>query len=235
MQNHKKTVNRTEALGLKTAKFHQTRHIVDCILRFGSPENINSARNENHHIDNTKKPARTTQRRCDVLAEQTAVRCYHKHVLDLAKHCVDENDACFAPSKPKPETFSGTKCKLEVVCTGIDQTQHSVTFGSNKPCHIHCSLANFIGENMLDDKIGTSITIGTEINILQDVLFRDHPSCRSKRPWHDFCCFQTNQMQHQRIAKSWCFVEARDHWNLMLAFAPLQLVQLDLPNSIQCC
>ena len=105
------------------------------------------------------------------MAEQTAVRHCHKHVLDLAKQCVDLNDACFVPSKPKPETFSGTKCKLEVVCTGIVQTQHSVTFGSNKPHHIHHLLANFIGENMLDDEIGTSITIGTEINVLQDVLF----------------------------------------------------------------
>merc|ERR1711894_725694 len=31
MKNYKRTVQRTENLGLKTTKFHQTRHIGDCI------------------------------------------------------------------------------------------------------------------------------------------------------------------------------------------------------------
>ena len=213
MKNYKKTVQRTEGLGLKTTKFHQTRHIVDYILRFGSPQNINSACNENHHIDNTKNPARTTQKRADVLAEQTAMRYYHKFLIDLSKHYVDVNE--FNAIKKKDiiiNSVGGTKCKLDVILSD-DVIKYNIEFSHHKPYAMNSNLVQFLGESVLGDTVGASITIGTEMYLLDGVLFRAHASYRSKKSWHDFCYYKTPQMMYARIAKLWCFIEISDSKN----------------------
>ena len=85
--------------------------------------------------------------------------------------------------------------------------QYTTNFGFHKPYFLDSALVTFIGEEVLEDVVGRSVTIGTEINILDGILFRAHPSYRSHRSWHDFCYYQTSQMVYKRIAKLWCFVE----------------------------
>ena len=207
MKNYKTTVKRTEGLGLKTTKFHQTRHIVEYILRFGSPENINSARNENHHIDNAKNPARTTQKRADVISEQTALRYYQKFVIDLAKHHVDANEVnTIMKQNPPLTTLLGTRCYLEVFLAD-NIIKYNVDFARNKPYHLNNELVQFLGESVLGDTAGSSLCIGTEVYLLDNILFRAHAAYRGKGSWHDFCYYKTAQMVYERIAKIWCVVE----------------------------
>ena len=68
--------------------------------------------------------------------------------------------------------------------------QYTTNFGFHKPYFLDSGLVTFIGEEVLEDVVGRSVTIGTEINILDGILFRAHPSYCSQRSWHDFCYYQ---------------------------------------------
>ena len=215
MNNYKKTVQRTDGLGLKTTKFHQTRHIVHYILRFGSPENVNSARNENHHIENIKNPARTTQRRVSTLAEQTAQRYYHKYLIELAKYHVEVQELSIPQQPIQCMVLKGSKCQLTVANTPDDDIVYNVEFTTSKAYHMAAELVSFVGSHVLGDIIGGNVTIGTEMYLLDNNLFRAHPNYRSSQPWHDFCYFRSIGMTYERVAKIWCFMEVPEFLNLL--------------------
>ena len=115
MVQYSRVVDKTDGNGLKTTKFHQIAHIVRYIKKFGNPQNINTARPENGHIENVKKPARRTQKRPDVLATQTACQ-YHEHYsIDLAKMYINDDEWITKPkAQPNNNCLQGTTCFIEV-------------------------------------------------------------------------------------------------------------------------
>ncbi len=70
-------------MGLKLIKFHTILHLVDDILNFGVPNNVDTGPNESHHKI-TKVAAKMTQRDITKFKHQTGKRLVEFLLIDLA-------------------------------------------------------------------------------------------------------------------------------------------------------
>ena len=236
MVQYSRVVDKTDGNGLKTTKFHQIAHIVRYIKKFGNPQNINTARPENSHIENVKKPARRTQKRPDVLATQTACQ-YHEHYsIDLAKMYINDDEWITKPkAQPNNNCLQGTTCFIEVKRNDNDQLYYDIDFNKDKTHVIDSDLLQYLGEYILKWETGKSITIGSEVCI-NDILYRAHPFYRSKSPWFDYCYYQSNRMQYKRIAKILTFVqinnEVSDALNIASGVYAICICATDYPMEL---
>lgn len=78
-----KVVKRKKGMGLKTNKFHAILHMMDDILLYGVPMEMDTGANESHHKA-SKRAARTTQRNRRTFNLQVARRLFQDLVIDLA-------------------------------------------------------------------------------------------------------------------------------------------------------
>jgi hypothetical protein len=88
MSEFKATLNRTDGNGLKIPKFHQLKHLPWYIMKFGSPYNFSTSRCESHHIDLSKRPAATAQKRDDCFEQQVGKRIVDNIVLKQATDAI---------------------------------------------------------------------------------------------------------------------------------------------------
>ena len=215
MQTYKQVVSRTEGLGLKTTKYHQMCHIIRYIKKFGSPQNVNTARNENHHKVNAKDPAKRTQKRLATLSEQTATRYYENYVIDLAQAYINLD-----VWKPKPIIVhrngiaEGTKCSVMIKSNEVSLLSMDIDFKQHVPFEIASDLLSFIASVVLNKTVDVATLCHTECHI-NNVLYRAHPSYRSKDAWNDWCYYKTNRMQYERIANILLFVVVNDEQHLL--------------------
>ena len=79
----KKVGHRTKGMGFKVMKFHAIVHLVEDIIMFGVPMNVDTGSNESHH-KTTKVAAKLTQKDIKTFEKQTSDRCDDFEVLDLA-------------------------------------------------------------------------------------------------------------------------------------------------------
>jgi hypothetical protein len=91
MENYVKVVRRTKGHGLKHVKTHSVLHVSDDILRFGSPNNWNTARVESGHKFHAKYPSLRTQRRKDRLEDQVCKQTTNLLALTIAKDLIGAN------------------------------------------------------------------------------------------------------------------------------------------------
>ena len=118
---------RAEGMGLKLTKFHAILHIVDDILNFGVPMEVDTGSNEAGHKP-AKTAAKLTQKKKDKFEIQTATRLEEVHLLDLAEEemrgrplydyfegHIDE--AVMAEELDEPPTIDGAACQF---FTGTD-------------------------------------------------------------------------------------------------------------------
>ena len=80
----KKVGKRSKGMGLKIMKFHAIMHLVDDILNFGVPMEVDTGSNEAGH-KKTKKAALLTQKKECSFDAQTSMRLQEVALLDLAK------------------------------------------------------------------------------------------------------------------------------------------------------
>ena len=211
MKKYKQTVDRQTGNGLKTTKFHQTAHIVWYIKRFGSPQNINSSRCENHHIENVKNPARTTQKRPSTLSEQTADRIYQKFLIDLSQQSLLKHKLHIDTSQASScNKLLGTKL-LMTINAQDGRLTYGINFFNFVPYNVDERLIRFLADNILRNRPNSCLTIGSEFRSSDNLIYRAHPRYRSKSSWHDFCYYQHPRMRYPRICKIMCFFSSEDH------------------------
>lgn len=83
MKLEKKIGNRQKGMGHRTFNFHSALHIVDDMLNFGVPSNVNTQSNEMHHKA-SKTAAIHTQRRAKTFDMQCANNLHDMDVIDFA-------------------------------------------------------------------------------------------------------------------------------------------------------
>jgi hypothetical protein len=98
MENYVKVVHRTNGHGLKHVKTHSVLHVSDDILRFGSPNNWNTARVESGHKFHAKYPALRTQRRKDRLEDQVCKQTTNLLALTIAKDLISNSPDNLLPA-----------------------------------------------------------------------------------------------------------------------------------------
>jgi hypothetical protein len=91
IEKYVKVVHRTKGHGLKHIKTHSVLHVPDDILRFGSPNNWNTARVESGHKFHAKYPALRTQRRKDRLEDQVCKQTTNLLTLTIAKDLISNS------------------------------------------------------------------------------------------------------------------------------------------------
>lgn len=79
----RKVTPRTKGMGLKLMKFHAILHLVEDILQFGVPTEVDTSSNEGHHKV-TKYAAILTQRCQETFHFQVATRHWEFMLIDLA-------------------------------------------------------------------------------------------------------------------------------------------------------
>lgn len=206
METYKKTVLRTEGLGLKTTKFHQMSHIIRYIKKFGSPQNFNTARNENHHKVHAKNPAQRTQKRHKTLSKQTSIRFYENYVIDVSQSYINLNFWKAKPTVIFPDfCVEGTKCWVKVKDIQPNLLSLDIDFKQYVPFDFQKNLLSFLSSVVLNNTPDIPVLCFTECHI-NNIRYRAHPSYRSDRPWNDWCYYKTSRMQYDRIANIQLFV-----------------------------
>ena len=79
----KRVAKRTEGMGMRFVKFHGILHMMEDILLYGVPMELDTGANESHH-KMAKQAARVTQRSRSSFDTQVAQRLFEYMVLDLA-------------------------------------------------------------------------------------------------------------------------------------------------------
>ena len=87
---------RLKGQGWEVAKFHKQLHVLDDIVRFGSPQGTHSGPMEHNHICHVKQPAKTTPRCFLSLDEQLGNCVMEQHIINLAFQLM--NNTCNPPS-----------------------------------------------------------------------------------------------------------------------------------------
>jgi len=85
---------RTKGMGLKIMKFHAILHLVEDILLYGVPSEVDTGGNESHH-KTSKTAAKMTQRKESTFDYQTGLRMTEFLAIDLAELEVEEYKAVF--------------------------------------------------------------------------------------------------------------------------------------------
>jgi hypothetical protein len=80
----KKVGRRAKGMGLKTVKFHAIMHMVDDMLNFGVPMEVDTGSNESGHKP-TKTAAKLTQKCEETFDKQTSERLEEVHLLSMAR------------------------------------------------------------------------------------------------------------------------------------------------------
>ncbi len=190
---YKKTVNRTTGNGLKIPKFHQLKHLPRYALKFGSPNNFSTSRCESHHIDLSKKPAATAQKRDDCFEQQVGKRIVDNIVMKRATQALESqfNQLSISSSKRKHvgTRFSIVRLQQDdgfeaIPCSG---TNSSLPFDKNLLNTFAAGFSSFFPPN-------DGIPCFTEHHRYDEIasqwyVFRAHPFYKGK-PWNDWALFR---------------------------------------------
>ena len=79
----KRVAKRTEGMGMRYVKFHAILHMIEDILLYGVPMELDTGANESHH-KTAKQAAKVTQRKRSSFDTQVAQRLFEYMILDLA-------------------------------------------------------------------------------------------------------------------------------------------------------
>ena len=96
LDKYKKICRRQEGNEMKILKYHMMVHIVDDIIRFGVPQNVNGGPCESNFIPQ-KRESKRTQRRAETFIKQMATRIHENlifaHAIDDKHYEADEDNS----------------------------------------------------------------------------------------------------------------------------------------------
>jgi len=195
MHAFKNVVNRTEGNGLKIPKFHQLKHLPRYILKFGSPNNFSTSRCESHHIQLSKKPAATAQKRDECFETQVGQRIVDAIVLTRATQTLLVSPS-IGGTKKEAAAIYGTR--FTVVKLELGGCFCAVPMnGSKSQLPIEQKLLDLFGQAFhAYFPPNDGIPCFTEHKRLdpttnQTFIFRGHPMFRGKS-WNDWALFKWN-------------------------------------------
>jgi hypothetical protein len=200
MSEFKATLNRTDGNGLKIPKFHQLKHLPRYILKFGSPNNFSTSRCESHHIDLSKRPAATAQKRDDCFEQQVGRRIVDNIVLKRATDAIRNQQQLEEVIEPGRTKCYGTRFSVVQLEDGGDFVAVSKS-GKYDLLPYDKNLLNTFGEAFAAyfPKLD-GIPCYTECHRLDEIdgkkyIFRAHPNYKGK-PWFDWAIFSwTSKVQ----------------------------------------
>ena len=200
---------------LKTPKFHQVLHIVDYIIRHGSPMNYDGSRGEYFGKTKIKDNAQLTNKQRETLNFDISRRLTEEDIVDEisavyfqnygewpSKFCninVDK-DMCSIEKKTRPRFHLKSSVDNSLSTENENEINVDIDWGgaSRTPTHNfpHEILKNlivrlFIGSPNIGGKvrIGSQIAGYTETKI-DSVTYRCHPCYAKKGSWYDWAYFQ---------------------------------------------
>ena len=218
----KKICRRTKGMGLKLVKFHACLHLMQDILNFGVPTNVDTGSNESHHKP-AKAAAKLTQRDVKKFEEQTAIRLQEFHLVDLAMCELKElkNWLHFdATQKRGLDETSANEATIDdtLLTTGstfkvFKDSEGAICFDCFRKTTKRASwppdLVEFLfnlqeafsqATNMNDLVMRTEHKRGSQI-------FRGDPNFRGTGAWNDWALFDWGKRHGHHPAKIWCFVD----------------------------
>lgn len=213
----KKVGHRTKGMGFKVMKFHAIIHLVEDIIMFGVPMNVDTGSNESHH-KTVKVAAKLTQKDIKTFEKQTSDRCDDFEVLDLANQ---EQEG-----RPLWEYYSGYIHKDIVEEEAEDhvggmmyevywhEEQNIAAFDiktrmKNKDdVQLDNQLLEYLEK--LQAKLKTNIATFEKLQVHSEhtrsgQIFRAHPNYRGKGPWRDWVMLQWQEGDFP--AQIWCFLD----------------------------
>ena len=212
---------RTTGMGMKFGKFHAVLHLVDDILAFGVPNNVNTGADESHH-KLTKKMAKLTQRIISEFEKQTATRLFEYLLLELA---TAEEDGKYIWAYLGLDQERGRVNKKEAV----EDTNHNVTTGASLDVYYDPDLESiqwkYVNDSRKDqwvkhvetclhtikmaclDQTGLdNVNIRTEHHRGR-TIFRAHPNFRGKGPWNDWAILDWGRDYGRLPVEIYCFLD----------------------------
>lgn len=223
----KRVLNRTEGVGMKFMKFHGILHLVDDILAFGVPANVDTGANESHH-KLTKLLAKLTQRDIKTFEGQTAKRMVEFLLLEFAMAELDGKtmweyfvlDQERGPVRPfwEDADYEEKKARDEedIIVTGgsnlqlaLDNADNNTLKcqykGSKREAKWGQAAMNFLFE--LQNTPGVpQFDIRTE-HKRHGQIFRGHPNFRKNGQWCDWAIFNWGHRDGQLPGEIWAFVD----------------------------
>ena len=213
----KKVGHRTKGMGFKVMKFHAIIHLVEDIIMFGVPMNVDTGSNESHH-KTTKVAAKLTQKDIKTFEKQTSDRCDDFEVLDLAEQ--------ERQGRPLWEYYDGyihkdfVEKEEEDTIGGMmyhvfrDQETNLVRFdiktrmAQKDDVAIDLQLLHYLEK--LQNKLQTNVATFDKLQICAEhtrsgQMFRAHPNYRGKGPWRDWVMLQWQEGDFP--AQIWCFLD----------------------------
>ena len=228
----KKVAYREKGMGLKIMKFHAIKHIMDDILLYGVPLEVDTGANESHHKP-SKYAAQLTQKNTSTFDLQTAIRLVEFAILDLAlweiyhgegpwqyfQFDVDDEEEAGSiddvdaenPDQPDVEILTDdTKMRVWYDEEDEENAFEILSKGKKqKRTMLNCDLLEFLVQ--LQDKV--------EDHLPEDYLpiytrhkrgsqiFHGHPNYRGLGPWNDWAIFDWGPGYGRLPCHIHCFVE----------------------------
>lgn len=213
---------RAKGVGYKFMKFHGILHIVEDILAFGVPNNVDTGANESHH-KLTKLCAKLTQKDISLFEKQTDDRLVEFLLMDLAMAELDGKtiweyfvlDQHRGPLKEEEvgQNFgegTTTGAELSVFFKGQEPS-----FGYLK----HKKREEKWGEKVMKYLLGlkqvvttkgiSNFSVRTEHRRMGEI-FRGHPNYRKKGQWNDWAFFDFSNPSLWGPCEIFCFVDFSD-------------------------
>ena len=216
----KKICKRTKGMGLKIMKFHGILHLIEDIIAYGVPTNVDTGSVESHH-KKTKVAAKMTQRNITVFEEQTARRLVEFQLIELGMAELNGRvlweyftlDQERGPTTPAVAEESN---KVETTGTAIrsflDAEDGEVTWNfrrSTAPARWETTIVDFLGglQQHVKQKCGIDdMNVRTE-HKRGGQIFRGHPNYRQTGQWNDWAVFNWGPKHGKLPGEIWCFVD----------------------------
>ena len=215
MYNIKMLWNRTEGHGMKLIKFHQLRHAVADILKFGSHLNFNGGRGEATH-KSLKKETKQTQRRANsTFITQSAQRESDSYIICRGINEINAFDKCncvSADHSDKGEGDDGEDLTLlgsQYIITRNDNNStmkmewKKKTNTEKYQPSIHPLVLKYI-HNLFPSASSNEIHGYTEVKYHKTML-RAHPCYRGKHAWYDWVSSRWEGEKGEYLAQILCW------------------------------
>ena len=191
----------TTSQGWKLAKFHQQMHTVRNIHRFGSPQVFNGGPMEKNLKFLCKLPARTSQKRKDVMDIQSGARMVENMVIGTA--CSQFLGEDIGDLQYKLEAVpvdvgivksktGGTRYSLLIEEDGNGEFEIArVSSSSSSICKtgVDRDLVRVLGDQLLPFILSMEIEVMCDHTRSDNVIFHAHPSYRGGHSWYDWAEF----------------------------------------------
>ena len=217
----KKICKRTAGMGLKIVKFHGILHLIEDIIAYGVPMNVDTGSVESHH-KKTKVAAKMTQRNVTVFEEQTALRLVEFHLIELGMAELNGKvmyEYLTCDQERGPTTPKLAEDITQVVTTGTaisvlyDDTAGRMSFNFRRNAGAHrvweTPIVNFLGnlQQHVEQEFGIDdLDVRTE-HKRGGQIFRGHPNYRQGGQWNDWAVFDWGPLHGKLPAEIWCFVD----------------------------